>query len=507
MTCEKAEELLSAYLDDMLTPQLSQEVAAHVEGCASCREILADYRRADASIDVNLQAEQIEPPASLRDRLFNSAEYAAILRHASEAEGSKEVAHIHSAGEVPRRSAAPPGWARGALAAAVALIFFGSALLIKQGLLYSGTPSARTTTVLNGNSGKQPLAAGARVVYERGGVLWSVLASGSGQADQLTPKGIRVGAWSASLDGMQVAYVDLATGRIHVIRSDDQNDLATMSVSITTDSAALAWSPDGLRIAYLAPSGGSTTMHIVNADGSGDRAVDGSIAVDGAPVWSGDAAFVAYVQGGAGEQTLWVYNAATKVSREVSVLDPSGASAQITVSGVRWLNDAANPRVTWATTNGTAITGIYAASATSSGALRETAAGTTLATTDLSWSPDASSAAFVTSAGQLYTWTPAAGARSVAGLTSAIGTPVWSADGRSMAVVAGGGVMVVNVATGVSQTVAAQGNVMSIAFAPAGTGVAIASASGVTVYTDVTGTGHAVAGAAERGALAWTIAG
>ena len=268
---------------------------------------------------------QIEPPASLRDRIFDSAEYAAILRHAAETRESEEAARVRSAGDTPRRAAAPPGWARGALAAAVALLVFGSALLIKQGLLYSGTPSARTTTVLNGNTGTQPLAAGARVVYERDDALWSVLASGSGQADQLTPQAIRVGAWSVSPDGTQVAYVDLATGRIHVMRSDDQNDQATTSVSITTASATLAWSPDGLRIAYLAAAGASTTLHVVNADGSNDLAVNGSIAVSGAPVWSGDAAFVAYVQNDAGGQTLWVYDAATKLTREISPVDPAGA--------------------------------------------------------------------------------------------------------------------------------------------------------------------------------------
>ncbi|MGH2516309.1 MAG: anti-sigma factor family protein, partial [Ktedonobacterales bacterium] len=48
MTCEKAESYLSAYLDDMLDPQLRQDVAAHVEQCAHCAEVLADYRRGDA---------------------------------------------------------------------------------------------------------------------------------------------------------------------------------------------------------------------------------------------------------------------------------------------------------------------------------------------------------------------------------------------------------------------------------------------------------------------------
>lgn len=508
MTCEKAEGLLSAYLDDMLTPQLSQEVAAHVEGCASCREILADYRRSDASIATSLQTAQVEPPASLRDRIFSSAEYAAILKHAAEVEASQETERVRSVEDTPRRAAAPPGWARGALAAAVALIVFGSALLIKQGLLYSGTPSAHSTTILNGNPGTQPLAAGTRVIYEQGGVLWSVLASGSDQADHLTPSGVHVGAWSVSPDGRSVAYVDEATGRIHVMRSDDQNDLATSSVSSTGPGAKLVWSPDGLRIAYIAAqSAGSPALRIVNADGSNDIAVEGSTAVAGAPVWSSDAAFLAYVQGDNSGETIWVYNAATKLTRDVSAADPAGAHGQVTASGPRWLADTGKPRVTWATTDGTRITGIYVASALSGAAVRESAAGATLGAADVSWAPDGASAAFVTSDGRLDLWSPAAGASVVSSVANVSGTPVWSANSHRLAVASGSNVIVVDVASGSANVVAADGTPVSFMFAPDGAGLAVATASGVTMYVDVAAPAKTVPGSAEYGTLAWSIAG
>src|SRR5262249_59900621 len=80
MTCEKAEEHLSAYLDDMLAPQLRQEVAAHVEGCDLCSGILEDYRRFDQLLAMDRRE---EPPAELRARLFDSPEFAEILAQAS----------------------------------------------------------------------------------------------------------------------------------------------------------------------------------------------------------------------------------------------------------------------------------------------------------------------------------------------------------------------------------------------------------------------------------------
>src|SRR5690242_14712097 len=77
MTCEKAEEFLSAYLDDMLAPPLREEVRAHVETCAHCSELAADYRRFDLLLAA---APRVAPPAELHDRIFDSPKFAALLR-------------------------------------------------------------------------------------------------------------------------------------------------------------------------------------------------------------------------------------------------------------------------------------------------------------------------------------------------------------------------------------------------------------------------------------------
>jgi hypothetical protein len=76
MNCERAEGYLSAFLDDALDPRLSQQVRAHVEQCAQCRAILDDYRSFDHLLATTAR---VEPPESLRVRIFESEEYRRIL--------------------------------------------------------------------------------------------------------------------------------------------------------------------------------------------------------------------------------------------------------------------------------------------------------------------------------------------------------------------------------------------------------------------------------------------
>ena len=97
MNCEKAEKYLSAYLDDMLDPQLREEIAAHLESCALCSEVVAEYRRFDTLLS---ETPKLSPPPELRDRIFNSPEMAAILRQ--EAGASLASAQAPAAGS--RRS-------------------------------------------------------------------------------------------------------------------------------------------------------------------------------------------------------------------------------------------------------------------------------------------------------------------------------------------------------------------------------------------------------------------
>ena len=76
MNCERAEGYLSAFLDGALESRLSEQVRKHLTECAHCRDILDDFRSFD-----HLLATQprIEPPQSLRARIFESNAYRGIL--------------------------------------------------------------------------------------------------------------------------------------------------------------------------------------------------------------------------------------------------------------------------------------------------------------------------------------------------------------------------------------------------------------------------------------------
>ncbi|HZC76979.1 MAG TPA: zf-HC2 domain-containing protein, partial [Ktedonobacterales bacterium] len=284
MMCEQAEDFLSAYLDDMLEPDLRADVSAHLDTCTECRAELADYRRFD---QVLAAAPRRAPSDELHSRIFESPEYSRLLRRLERAERGRAPLFVPRVRKAPVAPAAqhvrsttkhqsPPVWRSGAWrVAAVLALVIGSALLIKQGLLHSGTTTGQgAPRTIAGPDSSAPLAAGPRAVYLHDGTLWSVLSSGAGLAQRLTPASVRVGGWAVSPDGRLVAYVDAASGRIHVIRSDHQSDQSIGSAGGLAMRANPAWSPDGTHIAYVArAAGGQTTLRLMNADGSNDVAV------------------------------------------------------------------------------------------------------------------------------------------------------------------------------------------------------------------------------------------
>ena len=77
MSCEHVEELLSAYLDNALTPQERVVVQEHTSTCSTCRETLTDYRRFDALLT---DMPRVSPGAELREKIFTSPEYQELIR-------------------------------------------------------------------------------------------------------------------------------------------------------------------------------------------------------------------------------------------------------------------------------------------------------------------------------------------------------------------------------------------------------------------------------------------
>ena len=70
MTCEEFEELSGAYALEAVTPTEREAAQAHLAGCAACTRRLQELR---AVVDLlHYFAQQVTPPASLKDRLFEA---------------------------------------------------------------------------------------------------------------------------------------------------------------------------------------------------------------------------------------------------------------------------------------------------------------------------------------------------------------------------------------------------------------------------------------------------
>jgi hypothetical protein len=117
-------------------------------------------------------------------------------------------------------------------------------------------------------------------------------------------------AWSP--DGGQIAFLTLrveATGyRTFAFIVADEGGAPRLQIAEEPAMEALAWSPEGERLAVLAGRSGVGEILVVNRDGSGlARLSPGK--QDGMPVWSPDGARLAFTSLRDGNQELYVMNA------------------------------------------------------------------------------------------------------------------------------------------------------------------------------------------------------
>src|ERR687886_742779 len=111
-------------------------------------------------------------------------------------------------------------------------------------------------------------------------------------------------AWSP--DGSRIAYVASPDGRrdyrIWVMRADGTH---RRRLSRTFDWLP-SWSPGGRRIPVTSARDRFPAIYVMNADGSGQRRLLGTVGVDNeAPAWSPDGRMIAWIH----QARLWVMNA------------------------------------------------------------------------------------------------------------------------------------------------------------------------------------------------------
>jgi TolB protein len=130
-----------------------------------------------------------------------------------------------------------------------------------------------------------------------------------------------------SPDGRQAAFLTGPwTSTSLVVANADGSDMRVVAGGSAT-AWNPAWSPDGRQLAYT--YGDSThvlQVHIVNADGTGDRAVTHMSKDQGSaqlPVWSADGRFLAVQVNNASAHTahIWIVNAAGGQARLVAPHD------------------------------------------------------------------------------------------------------------------------------------------------------------------------------------------
>lgn len=251
MNCEQVEELLSAYLDNMLVLgetaesalQLHTEITEHLQDCLQCSNILADYRRNDTLLS---EMPRVGPSQALRNRIFTSPEYLELTGtsnvfsafHAFSASFDKDTLHTptynsarHDTPRSPshphlvalpggrrtsssttpttksssmrqeaRVTALPPRrrhWGLRIMQMAIVatiLLTLGVGSLISWNILQQQN-TATTIGAITPPAGLPehgPLSAGMRFVFLRNGMLWSTPADGSSPPQQLTPANVVV---------------------------------------------------------------------------------------------------------------------------------------------------------------------------------------------------------------------------------------------------------------------------------------------------------------------------
>jgi len=406
MKCEQVKESLSAYLDSQLALEEREAIATHLQTCTECSTVLVDFRYFDTLIS---RLPRVVPDASLRQKIFSSAEYKEITgtfnvatpvnnltqpsRRVQSYDSTRPYLVVLPGGQqsqptspaFPLRQTTRVG--RHAfyrringmrimhlLIAAILLLTIGMGGFIAERLWQNYgvvTHNSGGITPPEGLS-QGPLPAGMRFVFLRDGALWSAPTDGSSGIVRLTPANIIVAAnWAVRpafpghRAGNMLAYIDLQHGLVHTIRSDGQSDTTIHQPLLksgiqptslwdtdtgTTILNSLAWSKEGSMLAFVAdPQGtGLPALYIYTLSSSNIYAVPlPSKGKVSHPVWSPDSIRVAFAFEHDGQRGIVDYNVQ---NHGILTIVPNVASPEHsddTILGLDWSPDTTIPAITW----------------------------------------------------------------------------------------------------------------------------------------------------------------
>jgi Tol biopolymer transport system component len=417
MNCEQVEERLSAYLDNMLVSEERRAMALHLQACSQCMMSFVELRKNDLLLS---RLPRVSPSPLLHTRVFSSPEIQEVLaimeRQATHADVwpwsfPSNSLDTETPDRLPLVSLRPgpdvyvqPQAAKLAITkklqpvsrtasdhrrgfvilrnAAIALIVLLTlttasltALALHRQSVTVGAAGAITPPASGpGTVSAGPLPAGTRFVFLRNQALWSTLVgAGNQQKEQrLTPANVEVAAnWVVSpiqaghTAGDLVAYIDLRTATVHIIRSDGQQDTviaqallpAGISPTLFWKTAAgetildsLAWSNDAGTLAFVggAAGDGQTALFLYTRETGKVQAVATGLAGSVSHlVWSQDSLRLAFEVAHTGVVSIFDYNQADGGVLNLTNLANSAGSSSATVLTLAWSPSASEPAVTW----------------------------------------------------------------------------------------------------------------------------------------------------------------
>jgi dipeptidyl aminopeptidase/acylaminoacyl peptidase len=198
------------------------------------------------------------------------------------------------------------------------------ALMLTTLLLAGASPSVPTA----------PIVHNGLIAFETANGIEVAQPDGSGQHVLIPGAGNHGPVWSP--DGSRLAYESTEPGswQLIVINADGSQPVTIASSPSESTSSFVAWSPDGLTIAYSArttqtgscPGNGTyngdfctSRIFLAAADGSGSRQVGDPTLDARSPIWSPDGRTLAFGGGNASQRvSLYLMDAAGTNVREVS---------------------------------------------------------------------------------------------------------------------------------------------------------------------------------------------